>query len=209
MRTALSATTKGVGAIIARARELLGEDGFRKVVDHSLLGMVADIRSDLAEMGVTFDRWYSERSLSTSGAIDEALKRLEANGHTYRKDGALWFRASEFGDDEDRVVERENGVRTYFASDIAYHLNKFERGFDKVIDVWGADHHGYIPRVKGALSASGADVEVISTFQPPLSGGSFLARRATSVCQSIDCMSTFMPAFSISALAIGAMLASA
>lgn len=142
-------------AIIARARELLGEEGFRKVVDHALLGMVADIRSDLAEMGVTFDRWFSERSLSTSGAIDEALKRLAANGHTYRKDGALWFRASAFGDDEDRVVERENGVRTYFASDIAYHLDKRLRGFDRMIDVLGADHHGYVARVRGGLAAMG------------------------------------------------------
>lgn len=142
-------------AIIGRARELLGDEGFRKVVDHSLGGMVADIRGDLAEMGVTFDRWYSERSLSTSGAIDEALKRLAEHGHTYRKDGALWFRASEFGDDEDRVVERENGARTYFASDIAYHLDKRLRGFDRLIDVLGADHHGYVARVRGGLAAMG------------------------------------------------------
>jgi arginyl-tRNA synthetase len=146
-------------AIIARARTLLGEEGFRKVVDHALLGMVADIRSDLAEMGVTFDRWFSERSLTTSGAIDEALKRLAANGHSYRKDGALWFRASEFGDDEDRVVERENGVRTYFASDIAYHLDKRLRGFDRLIDVLGADHHGYVARVRGGLAAMGEPPE--------------------------------------------------
>jgi len=144
-----------IDAVIARARELLGEDGFRKVVEHSLAGMVADIREDLAEMGVTFDRWYSERSLATSGAIDEALRRLEQHGHTYRKDGALWFRASAFGDDEDRVVERENGVRTYFASDIAYHLDKKLRGFDRLIDVLGADHHGYVARVRGGLTAMG------------------------------------------------------
>ena len=146
-------------AIIARTRELLGEDGFRKIVDHALGGMVADIRSDLAEMGVTFDRWFSERSLTTSGAIDEALKRLEQSGHTYRKDGALWFRATEFGDDEDRVVERENGARTYFASDIAYHLDKRLRGFDRLIDVLGADHHGYVARVRGGLAAMGEPPE--------------------------------------------------
>ncbi len=144
-----------VDAIINRSRELLGEDGFRRIVDHALGGMVADIRSDLAEMGVTFDRWFSERSLSTNGAIDEALRRLEQSGHTYRKDGALWFRATEFGDDEDRVVERENGVRTYFASDIAYHLDKRLRGFDRLIDVLGADHHGYVARVRGGLAAMG------------------------------------------------------
>ncbi len=144
-----------VDALIARMRALLGEPGFREVVDESLGGMLADIRQDLAEMGVTFDRWFSERSLATSGAIDEALKRLAANGHTYRKDGALWFRATEFGDDEDRVVERENGVRTYFASDIAYHLDKRLRGFSRLIDVLGADHHGYVARVRGGLAAMG------------------------------------------------------
>jgi arginyl-tRNA synthetase len=144
-----------VDAIIGRARTLLGEDGFRSIVDHALGGMVAEIRGDLAEMGVTFDRWYSERSLATSGAIDEALRRLTEKGHTYRKDGALWFKASAFGDDEDRVVERENGVRTYFASDIAYHLDKRLRGFDQLIDVLGADHHGYVARVRGGLAAMG------------------------------------------------------
>ena len=144
-----------VDALIARARELLGADGFARVVDAALAGMLADIRDDLAGMGVTFDRWYSERSLATSGAIDEALRRLAANGHTYRKDGALWFRASAFGDDEDRVVERENGVRTYFASDIAYHLDKRLRGYARLIDVLGADHHGYVARVRGGLAAMG------------------------------------------------------
>ena len=148
-----------IDALISRMRETLGETGFQAVVDHALAGMVADIRGDLAEMGVTFDRWYSERSLATSGAIDEALRRLESAGHTYRKDGALWFRASEFGDDEDRVVERENGVRTYFASDIAYHLDKRLRGFDRLIDVLGADHHGYVARVRGGLAAMGEPPE--------------------------------------------------
>ncbi len=148
-----------VDAIIARMRELLGAEGFRAVVDHSLGGMLADIRADLADMGVEFDRWYSERSLATSGAIDEALRRLESQGHTYRKDGALWFRATAFGDDEDRVVERENGVRTYFASDIAYHLDKRLRGFRRLIDVLGADHHGYVARVRGGLQAMGEPPE--------------------------------------------------
>lgn len=144
-----------IDALIARMRSLLGEEGFSTLVQHALAGMVADIRSDLAEMGVTFDRWYSERSLATDGAIDEALRRLDSAGHTYRKDGALWFRASAFGDDEDRVVERENGVRTYFASDIAYHLDKRLRGFERLIDVLGADHHGYVARVRGGLAAMG------------------------------------------------------
>ena len=148
-----------VDAIIARMRLLLGEPGFRLVVEHSLAGMIDDIRNDLAEMGVVFDRWYSERALATSGAIDEAFRRLAAQGQTYRKDGALWFRASAFGDDEDRVVERENGVRTYFASDIAYHLDKRLRGFERLIDVLGADHHGYVARVRGGLAAMGEPPE--------------------------------------------------
>ena len=144
-----------VDALIGRARALLGEDGFRRIVEHALAGMIGDIRADLAEMGVTFDRWYSERSLASSGAIDLALRRLSEQGHTYRKDGALWFRATAFGDDEDRVVERDNGVRTYFASDIAYHLDKRLRGFARLIDVLGADHHGYVARVRGGLAAMG------------------------------------------------------
>ena len=144
-----------IDAVIARARALLGEAGFRQVVDHSLAGMLADIKDDLAGMGVTFDNWFSERSLASSGAIDEALRRLTARGHTYRKDGALWFRATAFGDDEDRVVERENGARTYFASDIAYHLDKRLRGYQRLIDVLGADHHGYVARVRGGLAAMG------------------------------------------------------
>ena len=144
-----------IDALIGRARGLLGQDGFRRVAEHALAGMIADIRADLAEMGVTFDRWFPESSLATSGAIDEALKRLNALGHTYRKDGALWFRATAFGDDEDRVVERDNGVRTYFASDIAYHLDKRLRGYQRLIDVLGADHHGYVARVRGGLEAMG------------------------------------------------------
>jgi arginyl-tRNA synthetase len=146
---------KYVDAAIARMRELLGADGFQTVLESSLEGMLADIRDDLAQMGVTFDRWYSERSLTTSGAIDRALERLRANGHLYEKDGATWFRASQFGDDEDRVVVRANGAKTYFASDIAYHLDKRERGYDRLIDVLGADHHGYVARVRGGLEAMG------------------------------------------------------
>jgi arginyl-tRNA synthetase len=146
---------KYVDAVIARARALIGEDGFRRVLDLSLSEMLAAIRADLEQFGVVFERWYSERTLNDSGAIDRALARLEAQGRLYRKDGALWFKATEFGDDEDRVVERENGVRTYFASDIAYHLDKRERGFERLIDVLGADHHGYIARVRGGLAAMG------------------------------------------------------
>jgi arginyl-tRNA synthetase len=144
-----------IDAVVERARQLLGEAGFLGVADLALDAVVEDMRSDLEQFGVTYDRWFSERSLATSGAIDRALQRLEGQGHLYRKDGALWFRATAFGDEKDRVVVRENGVKTYFASDIAYHLDKRERGFDVLLDIWGSDHHGYIARVKAGLAAMG------------------------------------------------------
>ncbi|MDA8390758.1 MAG: arginine--tRNA ligase [Gammaproteobacteria bacterium] len=122
-----------------------------------LKAMLADIREDLEEFGVRYDRWYSERSLVESGAIKRALALLAAHGDLYEKDGAHWFRATRYGDEKDRVVVRENAVPTYFASDIAYHLEKYERGYDHLINIWGADHHGYIPRVKGAVTAMGRD----------------------------------------------------
>jgi arginyl-tRNA synthetase len=144
-----------IDAVIERARELIGADGFRQVFEVALERMLADIRDDLEQFGVSFDRWYSERALGDSGAIDRALERLKAQGRLYEKDGATWFRATEFGDEKDRVVVRENGVKTYFASDIAYHLEKRERGFERLIDVLGADHHGYVARVRAGLEAMG------------------------------------------------------
>jgi arginyl-tRNA synthetase len=144
-----------IDALIGRARDLIGADGFARVLELSLAEMLADIKDDLAEFGVQFDRWYSERALATDGAIDRALARLESQGRLYRKDGAVWFRATEFGDEKDRVVVRENGQKTYFASDIAYHLEKRERGFERLIDVLGADHHGYVARVRAGLTAMG------------------------------------------------------
>jgi arginyl-tRNA synthetase len=144
-----------IDAVIERARELIGTDGFRRVLEVALERMLADIRDDLEQFGVTFDRWYSERALGDSGAIDRALERLKSQDRLYLKDGATWFRATEFGDEKDRVVVRENGVKTYFASDIAYHLEKRERGFERLIDVLGADHHGYVARVRAGLEAMG------------------------------------------------------
>jgi arginyl-tRNA synthetase len=144
-----------VDAVIARVRELIGADEFTRVLNVALEFLLADIRNDLEEFGVVFDRWYSERSLDTGGAIDRALTRLESLGHLYRQDGAVWFRATAFGDEKDRVVVRENGQKTYFASDIAYHLDKRERGFEKLVDVLGSGHHGYIARVKAGLAALG------------------------------------------------------
>jgi arginyl-tRNA synthetase len=144
-----------IDAVVHRMRALLGEAGFRRVFDLGLADILGDIEQDLAEFGVTYDRWYSERSLADNGAIDRALTRLREQQRVYEKDGALWFRATEFGDEKDRVVVRENGQKTYFASDIAYHLEKRERGFDLLLDVLGADHHGYVARVRAGLEAMG------------------------------------------------------
>jgi arginyl-tRNA synthetase len=144
-----------IDSLIARMREMLGAGGFDQVLELALSAMLADIREDLTAFGVEFERWYSERELTRSGAVERALERLEARGALYRKDGAVWFRASQFGDDEDRVLVRANGQKTYFAPDIAYHLQKRERGFARLIDVLGADHHGYVARVRGALLAMG------------------------------------------------------
>lgn len=144
-----------IDAVIARARELIGADGFEQAFRLALDDILADIRQDLEEFGVRYDEWFSERSLSANGAIDRALERLRGNGVVYEKDGAQWFRATDFGDEKDRVVVRENGLKTYFASDIAYHLQKRERGFDHLVDVLGADHHGYVARVRAGLVAMG------------------------------------------------------
>ena len=146
---------KHIDDLITNAQSLLGADDYRIVFDLALVTLVDVIRVDLKAFGVDYDRWFSERSLSDDGLIDAAIKRLQDNDHVYEQDGALWFRSTDFGDEKDRVVRRDNGQTTYFASDIAYHMNKFERGFDKVINIWGADHHGYIPRVKASLIALG------------------------------------------------------
>lgn len=145
-------------ALISSAKKLLAVDYvyFHQFV---LNEQLADCRQDLAEFGVQFDQWFSEQTLFDSGLVQHTLDILDEQGHLYSQDGAIWFRSTHFGDEKDRVVQRENGLFTYFASDIAYHLHKLERGFDRLIDVWGADHHGYIPRVKGALKAVGCDAE--------------------------------------------------
>ncbi len=144
--------------LIRAAKDLLGEE-WAYVHQHALAEQLADCREDLEQYGVHFDCWFSERSLYDTGMVAKAVAELEKRGHIYVQDGARWFRSTEFGDEKDRVVQRDNGLYTYFASDIAYHANKFERGFDKVLDVWGADHHGYIARVKGALRALELDAD--------------------------------------------------
>lgn len=146
-----------IDALIERAKGLLGPASYRKVFDLGLNAILDDIRQDLAEFGVSYQEWFSERSLGDDDSVERAIARLKEAGHLYQQEGAWWFRSTAFGDEKDRVVVRDNGQKTYFASDIAYHMNKLERGFDRLIDVWGADHHGYVPRVKAALTAMGGD----------------------------------------------------
>lgn len=146
-----------VDALIARARQLLGAADYRVVFDAGLSWCLADIRNDLSGFGVVHDNFFSERSLATDGYVQRAIETLRASGHLFEQDGATWFRATTFGDDKDRVVIRENGATTYFASDLGYLLSKFERGFDRALYVLGADHHGYIARLKAAAQGLGLD----------------------------------------------------
>jgi arginyl-tRNA synthetase len=146
-----------IDALVARAKDLLGPEGYRTVFDAGLVSILDDIREDLEEFGVRYEEWFSERGLTESRAVERALAKLQESGYLYEKEGATWFASSRLGDEKDRVVVRENGAMTYFASDIAYHMNKLERGFDRIINIWGADHHGYIPRVKAAIEALGGD----------------------------------------------------
>ncbi|MEO1319603.1 MAG: arginine--tRNA ligase, partial [Pseudomonadota bacterium] len=147
-----------IDAMISRAETLMGEV-FLALKQFSTSAILDDIRDDLGGMGVTFDRFYSEASLEREGRIDDALNVLRDNGVVDDRDGTLWFRATDFGDEKDRVVVRDNGKKTYFASDIAYHLDKRRRGFDLLLDVLGADHHGYIARVRAGIEAMGEPPE--------------------------------------------------
>ena len=143
-------------ALISAAKEATADD-YKAFFEVGLNTLVDDIRNDLEGFGVSFDEWFSERSLFADNSVQEAIDALAKLGYVEDRDGTLWFKSSDFGDEKDRVVVRENGMPTYLASDIAYHLNKFRRGFSYCINIWGADHHGYIPRVKAALQASGED----------------------------------------------------
>jgi arginyl-tRNA synthetase len=146
-----------IDALIARAKTLLGASLYQDFFQMGLNTILEDIKIDLGEFGVSYQEWFSERQLMDDGSVERALERLRVGGHLYQQDGATWFACAKLGDEKDRVVVRENGQSTYFASDIAYHMNKLDRGFDQIIDIWGADHHGYIPRVRAAMGALGAD----------------------------------------------------
>ena len=148
-----------VDALVARCKELHGEDTFDRIRQQALDSIREEIREDLEEFGVHFDEWFSEQSLTKSSRVDDALAVLEERGMLYKKDGATWFPATQFGDEKDRVVVRDNGVKTYFASDIAYHFDKRERGYDHLIDILGADHHGYVTRVRAGLEAMGYEAD--------------------------------------------------
>ncbi len=151
-----------IDALIERTKELLGNDNYKTVFNAGLNSILDDIRQDLEEFGVHYESWYSEQSLADRDLINKAVKQLRDAGYIYEEKGALWFRSTQFGDEKDRVVIRDNGQGTYFASDIAYHLDKFERGYDRVINIWGADHHGYVARVKAALTALGKDEDKLN-----------------------------------------------
>jgi len=152
--------------VIDMARELLVEKGSsffalpdverrRAFIDWGVARIVRRQREDVSRYGIDFDVWFSERTLHETGAVRRAIEILSSRGHMYRSEGALWFRSTAFGDDKDRVMVKSDGEYTYLAPDTAYHLNKFERGFETVIDIWGPDHHGYIPRMNAAVQALG------------------------------------------------------
>ena len=145
-----------IDGLIANSKALLGQD-YELFLNAALNSILADIKDDLNDFGVSYECWFSEKSIDSE--IEPVLQILDDKGYLYEKDGNIWFKSTDFGDEKDRVVRRANGQSTYFASDIAYHKNKFDRGFDKVVNVWGADHHGYVPRVKAALTALGIDAD--------------------------------------------------
>ena len=139
--------------------DLPEEEGIDRCYERGMADIFAGIKQDLADFNVSHDVWFSELSLISDGSVENTLESLKTAGHAFEEDGALWFRATAFGDDKDRVLRKSDGSLTYFASDIAYHANKYARGFDSITDVWGADHHGYIPRMRAAIAALGRPQE--------------------------------------------------
>lgn len=147
-----------IDQMIQRAKSTLGDESFKIIFDYGLKSILTDIHDDLQEFGVICHHWFHESELEKTGDIDQGIKKLREGGYLFQQGGATWFRTTAFGDEKDRVVIRENGQPTYFASDIGYHRNKFQRGFLHLIDVYGADHHGYIPRLQALIQALGEDV---------------------------------------------------
>ncbi len=153
----LASDEAALDELIKRCRQSLGEDEFELLRKWVLQQMVAEMRDELKDFGIVFDRWFPESAVVESGELERTIKQLRDAGQLYTDEGATWLRSSDFSDEKDRVVIRSNGALTYFATDIAYHLNKFERGYNLMINIWGADHHGYIARIKAALEAAGED----------------------------------------------------
>ena len=149
---------KHIDDLIVNCKAELG-DSYKSIFNLAIETILSDIREDLQEFGVEYNQWFSEQSLVDSNLSQSTVESLQDAGYIYEKEGALWFKTTDFGDDLDRVVVRDNGVHTYFASDIAYHFEKFSRGYDKIINIWGADHHGYIARVKASINALDNDPE--------------------------------------------------
>jgi arginyl-tRNA synthetase len=145
-----------IDELIEKTKTILGVD-YKKIFHIGINSILDGIKDDLADFGVNYEKWFSEQSLIDNGLAKRTVEALQKTGHVYKKDDALWFKTTDFGDEKDRVVVRDNNLHTYFASDIAYHLDKFERGYDKIINIWGADHHGYIARVKASISALNHD----------------------------------------------------
>ena len=137
------------------------DESISHLADYAADYVMQGIRKDLKDFGVEFDEWFSEKTLFEDNKVSEVTEELRAKGFIYEKDGALWFKTTDFGDEKDRVVIRANGQPTYFASDIAYHKNKLERKFDMIINIWGADHHGYIPRMESVIQAFGKKKEML------------------------------------------------
>ena len=154
---------KHTDEVIDRIKSKLNDE-FSYVRDFALREILELIKEDLLEFGVDHNNWFSESTLYKSephdlSKVDQSIDELSSKGFVYEKEGAIWFKSSELGDDKDRVLKRGNGEFTYFASDVAYHLDKYDRGYDRIINIWGSDHHGYLPRVKAAMEASEKNVE--------------------------------------------------
>ena len=151
-----------IDKLIKHCANVLGGKNYRLILETCLDSILSSIKNDLNEFGVEFKNWYSEYSLLKNNSVNQCIAKLNDKSWIYQKDGAKWFRSSKLGDEKDRVLVRENGQKTYFASDIAFHLSKFERGYKKIINIWGADHHGYIERVKASMKALDYPPEAIT-----------------------------------------------
>ncbi len=155
---------RAIDNCVRYAIEFLGIDDFAIIQQVVLQNILDDIRDDLTEFGVVYDSWFNESQLIEMGLVKEGIALLEKHDHVYQRDGATWFRSTDFGDEKDRVLVRENGQTTYFASDVAYHLYKYQRGYDRIVNIFGADHHGYIARVKAFLQGLGEDPQKLAVL---------------------------------------------